>query len=166
MIEIFVATDKDFATLAEIMFLAVRRGRSPYTERQRAAWLPKAKHGPEWKSRLESQIIFLAKWNQKPIGFMSLTEAGYVDLAFILPEGRGKGVFRQLHESVETQARKNHLQRLWTHGSLMARPAFEAVGYRAVKEEAVQVENESLTRFEMEKHLVGNRRCSENSDAI
>ncbi|MEL7336471.1 MAG: hypothetical protein AAFN70_09765, partial [Planctomycetota bacterium] len=45
--------------------------------------------------------------------------------------------------------------RLWAHASLMAQPAFAAVGFRAIKEETVQIDDQVLRRFEMEKQIDG-----------
>ncbi|MEQ5827193.1 hypothetical protein J3456_07450 [Sulfitobacter sp. NFXS29] len=43
--------------------------------------------------------------------------------------------------------------RLSTHASLMARPAFEAMGFRVIAAERVARSDEYLDRFEMEKIL-------------
>ena len=91
---------------------------------------------------------------------MSLAESGYIDLAFIRPSSQGTGIFRKLYESIEKLAMQNGIRRLWVHASLMAQPAFTAMGFSITKKEVVQVGDQSLDRFEMEKRIVGKDRAA------
>ncbi|MEZ5920994.1 MAG: GNAT family N-acetyltransferase [Parvularculaceae bacterium] len=86
-------------------------------------------------------------------GFMSLAAGGYVDFAYIRPAARGRGLFRALYQSIEEKARQGGVRRLWVHASLMAAPAFKAVGFTVLRAEEVTVNGASLRRFEMEKPL-------------
>jgi putative acetyltransferase len=43
--------------------------------------------------------------------------------------------------------------RLWVHASLMAEPAFAAVGFSVKRPEEVEIGGERFQRFEMEKIL-------------
>lgn len=148
-----LATPSDFEALADVMFDAVRNGPSLYTSEQRHAWVPEVRRGEEWMKRLESQTIFLAEQHGEVAGYMSLATNGYVDLAFIRPAHQRTGLFRQLYNHIETTAVAKGEQRLWTHASLMAQPAFSAVGFEIVKEETVEVRGQTLRRFEMRKSL-------------
>lgn len=74
---------------------------------------------------------------------MSLASYGYIDCAFIRPSAQGTGVFRRLYESIEVLARRNNETRLWVHASLMAQPAFGAMGFVITKRETVQVGDRS-----------------------
>lgn len=66
------ACPDDHGALADVMFDAVRNGKSRYTERQRAAWLPERRTGPQWSDRLNLQEIVLAEQDGQIVGFMSL----------------------------------------------------------------------------------------------
>ncbi|MFK7737979.1 MAG: GNAT family N-acetyltransferase [Pirellulaceae bacterium] len=147
------ATADDYDALAVVMFEAVRRGRSRYTEDQRIAWVPEPRSGSEWNERLESQTIRVAMKETRIVGFMSLAVGGYIDFAYVIPLAQGTGVFRQLYESIELHALENCETRLWVHASLMAQPAFSAMGFSIVKRESVEIGDHSFDRFEMEKSL-------------
>lgn len=84
---------------------------------------------------------------------MSLDPKGYIDFAYILPEARGMGIFRGLYLHIEKRARDNDLGRLSTHASLMAEPAFAAMGFEVVQRETVEIGGVELSRFAMEKFL-------------
>jgi putative acetyltransferase len=150
------ATPADFDDLADIVFDAVRNGPSKYTQSQRAAWVPVRPStgsgvGEEWAERLEGQVIVIARDETRFVGFMSLAPEGYIDFAFIRPEAQGTGLFRRLFAKIEDKARSQKEPRLWTHASLMAEPAFAAVGFEVVERQLVQIGDESLERAMMEK---------------
>ena len=147
------ASAADHAALADIMFDAVRNGPSGYSERQRAAWVPAPRSGPEWSARLERQDILLAERDGRGVGFASLAEGGYVDFAYIRPEAQRSGLFRQLLARIAERAAARGEPRLWTHASLMAEPAFARLGFTVMKRERVALGGEWLDRCEMEKRL-------------
>jgi putative acetyltransferase len=145
----------DFAALAELMFDAVRSGRSGYDERQRQAWMPAVRSGLDWEQRLAAQDIVVAEAGGELVGFMSLANSGYVDFAYVRPAAQGSGLFRKMYERIEHHARERGDALLWVHASLMAQPAFVAVGFTVRREEIVEIGGETLRRFEMEKRLTG-----------
>lgn len=147
------ATAADADLLADIMFDAVRNGESLYTERQRAAWVPARRSGPEWLARLQRQDIIVAERHLRAVGFVSLAAGGYVDCAYIRPEAQHTGLFRQMLERIVQRANERQEDRLWTHASLMAEPAFAKLGFVVRKRERVLIGGERFDRCEMERPL-------------
>lgn len=143
----------DHAALAEAMFDAVRNGPSRYSEEQRAVWVPTPRSGPEWERRLEAQDIILAEGGDQVIGFMSLASGGYIDFAYIRPRAQGTGLFRALYEKLVERAREQGQARLWVHASLNARPAFQALAFKVVRDETVFIGNQAFDRSEMALEL-------------
>lgn len=143
----------DYGAIADVMFDAVRHGRSNYSEEQRKAWVPHLRTGPDWIARLNSQSIFVAELSGQISGFMSLADNGYIDFAFIRPSAQGTGMFRRLYQAIEDLAIQTDETRLSVHASLMAQPAFTAVGFRTKEKETVEINGQLLQRFEMEKQL-------------
>ena len=143
----------DHVLLGKIMFDAVRNGASPYNEDQRRAWVAAPRKGADWDTRLDSQHIVIAECNGEALGFMTLAPPDYVDFAYLRPQARGQGVFRRLYEAVEREALRTGQKRLYVHASLMARPAFAAMGFEVIEAQQVSIGSETLDRFAMEKHL-------------
>ena len=139
--------------LADIMFDAVRNGESRYTERQRAAWVPVPRSGPDWADRLRGQAIVMAEEDGRAIGFMSLAAGGYIDFAYIRPEALHSGLFRQLLARIVARAIAERAPRLWTHASLMAEPAFASLGFVIQERQQVPIGRELLARCVMERRL-------------
>ncbi|MEL6688512.1 MAG: GNAT family N-acetyltransferase [Pseudomonadota bacterium] len=147
------AVEQDYDDLAEIMFAAIHATPSPYSEAERAAWRTVSPSGEEWNNRLLEQAVIIAEVGPKPLGFMSLRNDGYIDLAFILAEARGQGLFRQLYAQLENKARKDGMSHLTTHASLSAEGPFLSVGFVITDFEAVIVGGQTLRRTAMEKHI-------------
>lgn len=154
-VQIRQATPADFDALGDVFHAAVRDGAGQYTEAQRAAWSPAPRAGKAWAAHLAAQTVWLAETGDGPLGFITLTPAGYVDLAYILAEAQGQGLFRRLYGVLERQAKALGIARLWTDASLHAKGPFEAVGFAATSAETVERGGEQLARFRMEKTLHG-----------
>ncbi len=147
------ATPSDHAALADVIFDAVRLGPSKYTEAQRVAWIPERRSGPEWEARLSAKHIAIGCDASRIVGLMSIEAGGYIDFAFIRPEAQGTGLFRALFDMVEAHARAAREPRLWVHASLMAEPAFVAVGFAVTERQVVQIGGQDFKRALMEKTL-------------
>jgi putative acetyltransferase len=143
----------DHDALGTVMYDAVHNGPSRYSEAQRRAWMPEPRRGADWDARLAGQIVVLAEHEGEVAGFMSLAPPDYVDFAYIRPAWQGRGLFRRLYNAIEGIARESGQTRLTVHASLMAQPAFTAVGFDITQPETVEVRGEKLDRFAMEKRL-------------
>ena len=144
------ATASDYDLLGEVIFDAVRNGPSLYNEAQRSAWVDAPRSGPEWHQRVAAQSIAVAESGGAIAGLMSLTDDGYLDFAFIRPAYRGTGMFRKLYSMILDLARERDQPRILVHASLMAQPAFSAMGFKVTKEESVHLNGQYLDRFEMQ----------------
>lgn len=147
----YAETDAD--ALGRVMFDAIRTGTSPYSEAQRVAWLARVPTGTEWAARLAGSKVWVAEDRQAVLGFLTMYDTGYIDLAFVRASAQGRGVFSALYSALEKDARAAGLPRLRTHASLMAQPAFEARGFHVIGHETVERGSEVLARAEMEKSL-------------
>lgn len=151
------ASPADYDDLGVLMFDAIHGGASPYSPAQRRAWLPAPNTGLAWQARLAAQDVAMFQIGPVPVGFVTLRPDGYVDLAFVRAEARGKAVFRALLATIEQRARERLISLLFTHASLMAEPAFAASGFTATAHETVTRDGQSLARTRMEKPLNADR---------
>jgi putative acetyltransferase len=103
---------------------------------------------------LGAKDIAIGRDATRILGLMSIEGGGYIDFAFIRPEAQGSGLFRRLFDMVQERARAAHEARLWVHASLMAQPAFAAVGFSVVEHQIVQIGDQDFQRAMMEKPLV------------
>ena len=95
----------------------------------------------------------MAEQGGRAVGFVSLAAGGYIDFAYIRPEARHSGLFRQLLSRIVERATAKGEPLLWTHASLTAEPAFEKLGFTVRRRERVTIGEQSLDRCEMEMRL-------------
>ena len=135
------------------MFDAIHNGPSRYTDAQSNAWAPIPRSGPEWASRLSQKDVIIAEHGRAIMGFMTIEPGGYVDFAYIRPSAQGSGLFRRLFAEVMKRAEAAGETELSTHASLMAQPAFAAMGFEIDFHETVEVDGQKLARARMIKTL-------------
>lgn len=135
--------------LGRIMFDAIHHGSPLYTPAERRAWLPRPNAGSAWTARLAAQRVWVGCLDGTVQGFITLDD-GYVDLAFVAAPAQGRGLFTALYRVLEGAS---DAQRLWTHASLTAQPAFLAMGFRVICHETVARGGQTLRRAKMEKVL-------------
>ena len=149
----FAATDA--AACAALFFRAVREGaREHYTDEARAAWCPKVPATDAFRAKRSGHYCYVAD-DGAVQGFMSLTDEGYLDMAYVAPEMRGTGLAGQLHAAVLNKAHSLRIRRLTTHASRYAQPFFGRQGWEIIAPEEVDRNGVLIHRFAMEKSLSG-----------
>ena len=140
----------DCAACRAVFVQSVREGTAKhYTLEQRAVWAPLGPPTPAFCKKLEDQQVFVATHDGEIIGFMSLTSAGYLDLAFVLPRWMGRSVAQTLYERLAQWAKNHRLRHLSTHASHFARPFFARNGWTVDHPETVSRDGQSFERFAM-----------------
>ncbi|RGP36956.1 GNAT family N-acetyltransferase [Pseudotabrizicola alkalilacus] len=141
----------DRAAVKTVFYRAVHEGAAGhYTAAQRAAWAPDPTVDPAQPDRLVGQFCLLCERDGQITGFMSLCDDGYLDMAFVLPEVRGKGDAAALYDAILAEAQRRALPRLTAHASLLARPFFARRGWRVEQTEDHPVGPLTLRRFAMQ----------------
>jgi putative acetyltransferase len=141
----------DADALAQIFFDAVRIGAAPkYTEAELRAWAPVRPAAKVWAARLEGLTTFVAEADAV-LGFMSLRNDGYLDLAFVAPDQRGKGVAAGLHAAVLDHARSLGVAQMTTEASRMARPFFLRMGWQEITAQTILRHGQSIENFRMRR---------------
>lgn len=144
----------DAEALGEVFHRSVREGAAArYDEAQRAAWSPAPKSGEGWAARLAGGGTVVVLEEDRPVGFMSMDDVGYVDLAFVLPEAMGRGLAATLYAVLEGRARAAGLTRLTTQASLLAEPFFARHGWVVTRRQEVEIGGALLKNAWMEKRL-------------
>jgi putative acetyltransferase len=151
-VQIRRATPRDFDALGVVFHDAVSHA-FLYSEAQRTAWSPGPRSGEQWAKKLGSQMVWQAESEGKSLGFMTLTQEGGIDLAFIRGEAQGRGIFTALFIEVFGMARQLAMPKLWTDASLHAMAPFTKVGFHIAYNETVELNGEKLSRSRMEMVL-------------
>ena len=89
---------------------------------------------PRWDARRVAAHTFVAVVGGEIAGFADFLDDGLLDMLFVHPDHGRTGVGRALVSKVQQKARSAGLSTLHTHASRTARPAFERLGFRTIKE--------------------------------
>lgn len=147
-------TSHDAPQTAVVFYDAVHIGAAAaYSNAQRHAWAPEIPNTPSWGQRLSKATTMVAEKDGKIVGFMSLTRAGMVDLAFVAPTEMGSRVAADLYEEIITVAKTQNMIALGAEASYLARRFFLKRGWREVSEQLVDCNGIDLTNFLMSKYL-------------
>ncbi|MEH6478072.1 MAG: GNAT family N-acetyltransferase [Sneathiella sp.] len=139
---------------ARVFYDAVHIGATEfYSEAQRLAWASESPKPPLWGERLSRTTTMVAEKNNQIVGFMSLTKAGMIDMAYVTPAAMGMGVASELYEEIIQIAQSRDLVALGAEASYMARRFFLNRGWREIAEQVTERNGVELTNFLMSKYL-------------
>src|ERR671924_1937969 len=91
--------------------------------------------------------------NDENAGFARIDATGCLDLLYVHPEVQRQGVARALFDRVTSLAVSRGVCHPHSEVSITARPFFESVGFRVVREQIIERRGLSLQNFRMEKDL-------------
>jgi putative acetyltransferase len=113
---------EDRAACAAVFHRAVHEGAAAaYSAEQRGDWAPSPVPDPARPHKLWSQTTWVSEAGGRITGFMSLTDEGHLDMAFVLPEVMGKGHAGALYDVLLDHARRAGHARLTVHASVYSR---------------------------------------------
>ena len=121
-----------------------------YTSEQLDAWADGHVDLDAWDNSFREHFTLVACDGKEIVGFADMDENGYLDRLYVHRDYQRKGVasslLRELSQNVKTDE-------ITTYASITARPFFEKMGYRVVRENIVERKGVSLINYFMVKKL-------------
>lgn len=140
----------DRADCASVFFRSVREGTSEfYNEKQRMAWAPSEMPISGTPDKLLDQWCWVARGDDRIVGFFSMQPDGHLDMAFVLPEVQGRGVADLLYDALLSRADSEGLAKLTVKASHLARRFFKKHGWQVEFAEEFAAHGEIYERFHM-----------------
>ncbi|MDE3274307.1 GNAT family N-acetyltransferase [Pseudoalteromonas sp. G4] len=144
----------DELALREIFFNTIRNVNiKDYSALQVEAWAPYEYDQAEWYNRISAINPFIAVIGNEIVGYADIQDDGYIDHFFCHCEHQGKGVGKRLMNEIFKTAQHKCIGRLYSHVSITAKPFFEHFGFKEIKKQQVNIRDQILTNFVLEKHL-------------
>ena len=122
-----------------------------YSKEQISAWAPDAYNEEKWLKRIQDMNPFIAQIAGKIVGFADVQNDGYIDHFFCHNAYQGQGIGKELMRHLINKSKEQALPLIYSHVSITARPFFEIFGFRVVKQQTMEIGNQALTNYVMEK---------------
>ena len=124
-----------------------------YNSDQISVWTSSIENEKRWRDILTNQFVLVAQDRKKIVGFCTLDNGNYIDLLYIHQNYQRQGIARKLYADIEKEARRQRQTELTSDVSKTARPFFEIVGFKMLKEQSISLKGVELTNYKMTKGL-------------
>lgn len=148
--------DDAAATYQVFRSAIIETASADYDSDQIAAWVgPEEDDLADWDARRRRAHTFVAEADGEIVGFADFRDDSILDMLFVRPDHGGRGVARQLVDTLKREAAETGLRSLVTYSSRTARPAFERFGFTVLAERADStVRGVVVPNYEMRCELV------------
>ena len=144
----------DVKQVVDMFTETVRRmNRADYTVQQLEAWAPIPPRYDRWEAKLGRQSSRVSVLEGKIVGIGTFEASGHLDLFYVHHQIQRRGVGRALYRHLESEMKFLGLDRVFTEASITARPFFERMGFRLIREQSVKIDGIILRNFAMEKTI-------------
>ena len=106
-----------------------------------------------WSKRLNDNITYTAKMDNKIVGFGDLSKNGLLDRLYVHKNFQGKGIASALLRSLELEATALNLKEIRTFASITAKPFFESHEYTSIRINHIVRNGTILTNYVMNKKM-------------
>lgn len=119
-----------------------------YSQQQLNAWADGNVNAKEWNSSFLSHTTLAAEENNILVGFADMDASGYLDRLYVHKDFQRRGIASALCKQLENLV---NAKEFTTHSSITAKPFFEKIGYREIKEQKVFRHGIPLINYIMKK---------------
>lgn len=124
-----------------------------YNSEQIKAWASSIENEQRWLDILKNQFVLVALDADKIIGFCTLKDGDYIDLLYVHKDYLRQKTATILYLNIEKEAKQQGAKELTADVSITAKPFFEKIGFRVLKEQKALVNNVELTNYKMTKTI-------------
>ncbi|GBD62316.1 GNAT family N-acetyltransferase [Tetragenococcus halophilus] len=122
--------------------------KNDYSKAQLTAWSSIDEYS--WRTTVKdhSAIVMVNDWNNKIIGFADMDNNGYLDQLFVHKDFQNQTIASKLINYLEKNIQNRKFS---TFASITAKPFFIACGYKVIRTNIVNLREQQLENYYMEK---------------
>ena len=124
-----------------------------YSQSQIDAWAPEEWDMVEWTKRLLKTNPFVAEIKGQLAGFAEFESNGHIDCFYCDQHWQGKGIGSALLKTIEAEAKKQGLTRIFAESSITAKGFFVNKGFSIEAEQIVSVRGEQFINYVVSKGI-------------
>ncbi|WP_245542684.1 GNAT family N-acetyltransferase [Psychromonas ossibalaenae] len=126
--------------------------KSDYSTPQLKAWAPDSMDMFIWNKRMTDIEPYIAELNGEIVGYADLQNDGLIDHFFCHQAHQREGIGRALMTHILAQGKQQKIKHYFAQVSITAKPFFEHFGFKVVKQQLVEVRDQELINYHMEKY--------------
>lgn len=151
---ITTAQSTDFAQIREvfrqtILHINIR----DYSHEQVKIWSSVADNDDRWTEWFDNQYFLIAKKDIQIVGYGSMTPLGYLDSLYVRHKHQGQGIGRALIQALLSYAKTLNVSTVQSDVSITARPLFEKMGFKVIREQQKPFGGLFFTNYIVENRL-------------
>ena len=116
-------------------------------------WAPLDKDMEEWSERIAKNNPFVAVVDDIPVGMAELEDSGFINYFYVHPRFQGLGLGKSLLTTIEKEARRAGVSRLFADVSVTAEPFFSSQGFTVTEARSKIILGHPAPNFAMAKTL-------------
>jgi len=124
-----------------------------YTQLQVQAWAPDSMDLFIWNKRMMDIEPFIAEIDGIIVGYADLQNDGLIDHFFCHHQYQRQGIGSALMAHIFDLGSNKKINAYFSQVSISAKPFFEHFGFKLVKQQSVEVKDQQLTNFHMQKRV-------------
>lgn len=124
-----------------------------YDPEQLEMWISSVENKDRWIDKIKEQYFIVAERDNKMVGYGSLDNGAYLDFMYVHKDFQRQGIAQSLLSELENEARNKGASEITSDVSKTARIFFERNGFRAKKENIVQIKGIEIINYKMTKKL-------------
>ncbi len=127
---------------------------SDYTQDQLDAWAPKdSVGGIDWDKRIHPGNGYVILLKDRLAAFGTIDQNGYLDFLYVHPKHQRQKLATYLFTRMELEAEELKLAKIYTYASITAKPFFEKMGFRTIRENWIERNGVRFMNWYMEKKM-------------
>jgi len=125
-----------------------------YNDDQLQVWSSGTDKKERWLQVLEKQYVLVAVIDNVITGFCTMDKGNHIDFLFVHKDYLRQRIANRLYSKIEQEAIRQKQTHLTADVSKTARPFFETMGFKVIKEQIATVEGIDFINYKMKKILI------------
>ncbi len=128
-------------------------------------WVTKLDDSRSWETHVKNKNPFVAEVEGEIVGFAEIAESGKIGGFYSHFQWQSRGVGSDLLKSIESEAVKLEIEKIWVESSLSAGKFFKGRGFCLLKKKQVFTDGVSSENEVLVKHLTNSKELQRTDES-
>jgi putative acetyltransferase len=155
IIEVTIFKEKELDELINLFYETIHAiNAKDYNLQQLSVWAPKNINSQKWKKRSSKNYLFIARDENKIIGFGELSPNACIDMLYVHKDYLRQGIGKKLLDVMIKKAQDLNFDEIFAEASKTAKPFFETQGFKVIKKQIKKFNSVDFMNYRMKKVII------------